>query len=86
MNKKESFKIVDITGKKKIKCPRCGLESNIPPRTLSKETLKHMQEVKDFVEWSKRATQGQGMGNVRLAMCPRCKQVMICTDKFSVDV
>ena len=46
-------RIIDITDKKSLECPNCGFTIDIPPRTVSVEKLRRMQEVKSFAEWQK---------------------------------
>jgi DNA-directed RNA polymerase subunit RPC12/RpoP len=80
------LKIVDITNKRSLECPHCGFVIDIPPRTITMEKLRHMQEVKRYAEWRKKLGIGQGIGNVRVLLCPRCIRPTICTDQFSIKV
>ena len=83
---KKDIKIIDVTGKDSIECPDCGLVSKIPSRTVSMEELKHFQENERFMKWQRdHDVKSQGFANVRLAICPRCQQIMICKDQFTVE-
>jgi hypothetical protein len=81
----KEMQIIDVTDKKSIKCDGCGLIIPVPPRTISIEKMKHMQEVKRFAEWEEQKVKvNMGIGNVRcLIICPQCEQGIICTDQFS---
>lgn len=83
----KDIEIVDVTDKKKLECPHCGFEVNIPPRTMSMEKLRQMQSNKRFAAWQKRhVPKAQSVSNVRLLTCPKCEQATICKDRFSIEV
>ena len=83
----ENIKIVDITDKEKLECPNCGFVIDVPPRTMSMDKLRHMQAVKWFAEWQKKhVPQAHGLSNVRMLKCPKCEQLTICKDRFSIEV
>lgn len=84
-NKKQDFYIVTVSDKNTVQCPNCGLVAKLPPRTISREKLKHMQDVQRFVELREQQKNRVGLGNVRMAICLRCKQMMICRDQFTVE-
>ena len=80
------MKIVDITDKNQIECPKCGYIAKIPPRTLDLKELKRLQAVKKFAEWKKKHGLKPGLGNVRLFRCPKCGEPTLCTDRFTTYV
>ena len=82
----KEIRIIDITDKKELLCPNCGFVIDIPPRTMSMEKLRHMQDVNRFAEWKKKHTKTHGVGNVRALRCPKCGEVTICKDRFSIEV
>jgi len=62
LEKKKEPRIIDVSGKDSIECPSCGLVSKIPPRTISMEELKHMQDNQNFMEeLHKNTAQNQGI-------------------------
>ena len=81
---KPNIEIVDITGKKSLNCTNCNFLIDIPPREISMEKLRHMQEGKVFAEWHKKNVGTTAVSNVRLVICPNCGQPIICTDKYSI--
>lgn len=83
MNSEKKIKIIDVTGKKSITCPKCGFINDVPPRTISMKKLRHIQDVKQLCEWHKKVGV-PGIGNVRLMICLRCEQPIIGIDQFSI--
>jgi DNA-directed RNA polymerase subunit RPC12/RpoP len=75
VNEKGSLEIIDISGKKEIECPHCGFLLKIQPRTISMEKLRHMEDVKQIVEWKKKHTNADA----------NCGKPIICKDEFSIE-
>jgi len=83
---KKPIEIVDIRGKDSLKCPNCGLTTEIPPRTVSMESLRHMQVNQWFMRWEKEhGVKSQSLGNVRMTICPHCQQPIILKDEFTIE-
>ena len=76
--------IIDITNKESFKCPKYGFINRFPKRTISIQKLKHMQEAEGFAEWErKQGIKSAGIANPRLMVCLQCRELIICTDRFS---
>jgi uncharacterized C2H2 Zn-finger protein len=89
MEGKPPIAIVDIRGKTELKCPKCDLILPIPKRKIDMKTLRHMQEVKKFADFwkekiSSKNSDAKGLSNVILIPCPRCDQIIVCIDEFSI--
>jgi len=74
--------IVKVNDKNQVKCPNCGYLINAPPREISLNKLKHMNEVKELthLHGSKDTTK---LTNVRALICPECGGPVIVLDRFS---
>jgi len=84
-------RIIDIIGKKVFECPYCGFEIKVPPRNLSMEKLRHMQDVKRVADLRAKDAYkpGDGKGgiaNLRAFICPNCTEPIFGTDEFSYRV
>ena len=79
-----SIKILDIKGKRKVACPYCGFQAEIPLRTISMDKLRHMQYNKILHEWLQKKVGGSRITNARLIICPNCGNGFIGVDEFSI--
>lgn len=77
-------KIIDITGKKSVNCPQCGFTINLPPREISMEKLRHMEDVKKISELLKKTrADRETASNPRILICPMCNSPIVCKDAFT---
>ena len=79
------FEVVNVTGKKTIKCPSCGETLKVPPRTFGRRELKNLQDVEQSGEWEKEKISADvhEFLNVRVLLCQECGRPVICRDRFS---
>ena len=77
-------KIIDVTGKKSVNCPKCGFKIEIPPRTISMEKLGRMKDVKKVSELLiKTGVDSEAASNPIILICPLCNHPIVCRDEFS---
>ena len=77
-------KIIDVTGKQSVNCPKCGFTIAISPRTISMEKLGHMNDVKKVSELLKKTeVDSEAASNPIILICPLCNYTIVCRDKFS---
>jgi DNA-directed RNA polymerase subunit M/transcription elongation factor TFIIS len=77
-------KIVDITGKKTVKCSKCGFTIKISPREIDIEKLKHIKDVEKISKLLKNSESDTTFAsNIRILICPKCNYAIICKDEFT---
>jgi hypothetical protein len=77
---------IDATGLKEITCPHCGYTNKLPPRTLSLEKLRKMQDTKKIHESIRKEgliVGGKTLINPRAMVCSNCQKISILKDSFS---
>lgn len=80
--------IIDVTGKDRVKCPKCGLPIKVPARTIS---LRHLEVVQEQKQLAQNELVNMGLFplivNPRYStQCPVCNQSIICIDQFSLHI
>jgi DNA-directed RNA polymerase subunit M/transcription elongation factor TFIIS len=76
--------IVDIKGKKRLNCSKCGLTIRIPPREISIEKINRMKDVKKISKLLKESiSTADTASNVIILVCPNCNNAIICKDEFT---
>ena len=79
---KDRFPEIDLTGQRKINCPYCGEEAEIPHREITQEKLTHMRSVETLYK-NMEGREFPLIINFRWVICPVCKKMFIGKDKFT---